>query len=138
MAKSYFNCLTIYRCKSYIPIAVSKCCVAFVLTLRKIRQYWNTFTTSNMNILFEYYSKYTKYVSSGCMLKKKHQKYEWQHFVGYQRTKTGYNGLYQTAKKAWWKNMNDNILLVIKRVKQDILVMVYINIFKLDWNTSCF
>lgn len=67
LTKSYFNCLTIYRCKNYIPIAVSKCCVAFVLTLRKIRRYWNTFTTSNMNILFEYYSKYTKYVSSGCM-----------------------------------------------------------------------
>lgn len=34
-----------------------------------------------------------------CKKKKKQQKYEWQHFVSYQRTKTGYNGLYQTAKK---------------------------------------
>lgn len=52
-------------------------------------------TTSIMNIIFKYNLKYTKYVSSVCLQKKKNM-----------------------------KNMNDNISFVIKRLKQDLMVYI--------------
>lgn len=52
-------------------------------------------TASIMNIIFKYNLKYTKYVSSVCLQKKKNM-----------------------------KNMNDNISFVIKRLKQDLMVYI--------------
>lgn len=101
LTKSSFNCWVIYRNKNYIPIAFPKALNSFFMDSKEDKTMQ---TASIMNIIFKYNSKYTKYVSSGCLQKKNHEKYEWQHFVRYQKTKTGFNGLYQTVK-TWLKHI---------------------------------